>query len=58
MKKCDFCTQSSPKGECRWKNAIIREEYCAKAIKNMVAALKCNCDYEKCRKLEEINRSR
>lgn len=40
MTKCDFCTQSSPNGECNWKSQSAREEYCKKAIKEMAKVIK------------------
>lgn len=39
MIKCDFCTQSSPSGKCRYELQGTREDYCEKAIKQMVKAL-------------------
>lgn len=42
MKKCDFCTQSSPSGKCYWESQRVREEYCEKAIEKMVKFLKGN----------------
>lgn len=38
MTKCDFCTQSSPNGECFWSAKSAREKYCKEAIKQMVKA--------------------
>lgn len=40
MTKCDFCTQSTPKGRCHWSTQIARENHCESAIKRMVEALK------------------
>lgn len=43
MKKCDFCSQSSPKGKCLkggyLYNPHEREKYCDKAIEKMTKAL-------------------
>lgn len=39
MTKCDFCTQSSPDGECFWTAKSERERYCKEAIKQMVKVL-------------------
>ena len=44
MKKCDFCTQSSPKGKCL-KGGILNSSYgrslcCEEAIKRMEKDLK------------------
>lgn len=40
MKKCDFCTQSCPKGKCKFELQSSRENYCKEAIKLMCVALK------------------
>ncbi len=44
MTKCDFCTQSSPKGKCLkggiLDSKFLRESYCEEAIKRMEKALK------------------
>lgn len=40
MTKCDFCTQSTPKGKCHWSTQMARENHCESAIKRMVEALK------------------
>ena len=40
MKKCNFCTQSSPDGKCYWSSQAAREDDCRKAIKVMTEALK------------------
>lgn len=40
MTKCDFCTKSSPDGECYWNMQSSRENDCEKAIEKMVSALK------------------
>ena len=47
MKKCDFCTKSSPDGKCFWSSFVAREDDCKKAIKNMVEALKGSNDDKK-----------
>ena len=39
MTKCDFCTQSNGNGKCRWSLQSVREQYCEKAIKQMVKAM-------------------
>ena len=39
MKKCDFCTKSSPSGKCYWSTQTNRQRDCEKAIKLMVKAL-------------------
>lgn len=39
MTKCDFCTQSSPNGKCPYVSTSYRQNYCDKAIKQMVKAL-------------------
>lgn len=39
MKKCDFCTKSSPGGKCGWYIPAFREMDCEKAIARMVKAL-------------------
>jgi len=39
MTKCDFCTQSGPNSKCRYDLQGTREDYCKKAIKQMVKAL-------------------
>ena len=39
MKKCDFCTMSSPSGKCFWISQVAREDDCKKAIKRMTEAL-------------------
>lgn len=38
MTKCDFCTQSSPNGNCPYSLQGTREDYCEEAIKQMVKA--------------------
>ena len=38
--KCDFCTQSKPKGGCYFEYQCLREPYCKKAIKRMISAMK------------------
>lgn len=40
MTKCDFCTESSPKGKCFWSTLGARRSYCEKAIKRMTEAFK------------------
>lgn len=41
MKKCDFCTKSSPDGKCFWNgNQIAAESDCEDAIRMMVEAMK------------------
>lgn len=42
MTKCDFCEMSSPKGKCRYNSQFVREDYCKRAIRRMVEALKAN----------------
>lgn len=37
MRKCDFCTQSTPGGKCPWKSISYREAYCRSALDRMVA---------------------
>lgn len=39
MKKCDFCTKSSPSGCCYLANQTAREDVCSEAIDKMVKAL-------------------
>lgn len=39
MTKCDFCEKSSPKGECYWTLAALRDDDCKKAIERMMKAL-------------------
>lgn len=39
MKKCEFCTKSSPTGNCFWESQMAREKDCEKAIKRMSKAL-------------------
>lgn len=39
MKKCDFCTKSSPSGCCYWANQTAREDDCSEAIDKMVRVL-------------------
>lgn len=39
MKKCDFCTKSSPTGKCFWSSNAAREPDCKKAIKKMIESL-------------------
>ena len=48
MKKCDFCTMSSPSGKCYWDLQLDRKEDCQKAIEKMTTAL-----YSKNNKPEE-----
>lgn len=40
MKKCDFCTKSSPGGKCYWSLQSCRESDCEKAISRMQSVLK------------------
>lgn len=40
MKKCDFCSQSTPDGKCKFELQSNREKHCEKAIKLMCKALK------------------
>lgn len=40
MKKCDFCSQSTPDGKCKFELQSSRERHCEKAIKLMCKALK------------------
>lgn len=44
MTKCDFCTQSTPKGKCLkdgyFVSSVVREPYCRQAIEKMTEALK------------------
>lgn len=47
MKKCDFCTQSTPDGKCYWSMQGARTSDCEKAIKKMVEALKGANDKKK-----------
>lgn len=39
MKKCDFCTMSSPDGKYFWTLQAAREDDCKEAIKRMSEAL-------------------
>lgn len=39
MKKCDFCTKSSPNGCCFWACQTARENDCSEAIDKMVKVL-------------------
>lgn len=36
MTKCEFCTKSSPSGECYWQTQSLRERDCKKAIETMI----------------------
>lgn len=40
MTKCEFCTECDSKGKCFWETRNGRYNYCEKAIKRMVEALK------------------
>lgn len=40
MKKCDFCTQQKPDGDCYYSLQVCRENYCKEAIKKMIKALR------------------
>lgn len=42
MTKCDFCAMCSPSGRCYWSGQVFREDYCEKAIRRMVEALKAS----------------
>jgi hypothetical protein len=48
MKKCDFCTQSTPNGKCKkggyLDNSYTRESYCKEAIEKMIKALQKRSD--------------
>lgn len=35
MKKCDFCTKSSPSGCCYWANQTAREDDCSEVVSNL-----------------------
>lgn len=39
MKKCDFCTKSTASGKCLTTYSAEKEQYCEKAIEQMVKAL-------------------
>lgn len=39
MKKCDFCTELEPNGECFWGVHSNRRKYCEKAIEKMISVL-------------------
>lgn len=39
MNKCDFCTKSTPNGNCTWSMQSLREDDCERAISKMVKAL-------------------
>lgn len=47
MRKCDFCTQSSPSGKCYWSSQPNREYDCKKAIEIMQSVLKRNSGIKK-----------
>ena len=47
MTKCDFCTESSPRGVCFWNTVGARRSYCEKAIERMTKALQQSKDKKK-----------
>ena len=40
MTKCEFYEECNSRGECFWETRAGRRDYCTKAIKRMIEALK------------------
>ena len=40
MTKCEFCEECDSRGNCFWETRAGRRDYCEKAIRRMVEALK------------------